>query len=131
MNPKTVFQLKNELLTKKESLLDLQDSNKKMDGEQETPTDMIDRSDVEEAWFTKERMSQHWKLELAQIQTALHKIEDGSFGTCTECDDEIPVKRLRVRPDATLCLNCQESMEREKGTMHRMTRPSASPIELH
>ena len=126
MNSKTVLQLKTELLAKRASLTNLQTSNKKLDGEQEVSKDAIDRSDVEEAWFTKERMSQHWKLELLQIETALHKVEDGSFGICEECEEEIPVKRLRVRPDATLCLNCQESMEHEMGTAHRMVRPTTT-----
>ena len=119
MNPKIVLQLKNELLEKRMSLVTLQNQNKKVDADQEISKDMIDRSEAEEAWFTKERMSQHWKVELKQIDFALAKIEGGSFGTCTECEDEIPVKRLRVRPDATLCLYCQESAEHEMGPARR------------
>ena len=131
MNSKTALQLKSELLTKKGNLITLQLQNQKMEGEQEASKDVIDRSDVEEAWFTKERMSQHWKLELNQVQSALQKIEDGSFGVCEECEDEIPLKRLRVRPDATLCLNCQESMEREMGQMQKGARPAtSSPFDL-
>ena len=114
MNPKTAIQLQKELLSKKELLMNLQSSNNKTQIEEESSLkDMIDRSDVEESWFTKERMSQHWKVELIQIEMALNKIEAGTFGVCEECDEEIPVKRLRVRPDATLCLYCQEAHEKE------------------
>lgn len=127
MNPKTVTQLKSELMTKKSTLLGLQIQNNKADLDDEAQKDSIDRSDVEEAWFTKERMSQHWKLELIQIEAALHKMEKGSFGICEECDAEIPVRRLRVRPDATLCLYCQEAMEKEtSGT--RLQSPSSFQI---
>ena len=125
MNPKTVTQLKTELLSKKSMLIGLQTQNKKPNAEEEnTLTDAVDRSDVEEAWFTKERMSQHWKLELIQIEAALQKMDQGAFGICAECDDEIPVKRLRVRPDATLCLNCQETMEKEMGGI-RLQSPNS------
>jgi DnaK suppressor protein len=130
MNSKTVQQLKTELLTKKDSLMSLQAQNNKADVEQDSALkDSVDRSDAEEAWFTKERMSQHWKLELAHIQTALMAIENGTFGICTECDSEIPVKRLRVRPDATLCLYCQEAMEKEMGP-NRNVRPASAPLNL-
>lgn len=125
MNPKTVVQLKTELLAKKNVITGLQSQTKKPDTDEESSlTDAIDRSDVEEAWFTKERMSQHWKLELIQIEAALQKMENGTFGTCAECDEEIPVKRLRVRPDATLCLYCQETQEKEVAGI-RLQGPSS------
>jgi DnaK suppressor protein len=118
MNQKTTTQLKKELLNKKDLLVGLQNQTKKVSSEDETlVSDAADRSDVEESWFNKERMSQHWKAELIHIETALRRIETGAFGICVECDEEIPVKRLRVRPDATLCLDCQEIMEKEMGSV--------------
>ena len=127
MNTKTALQLKNELITKKAILLNLQNQTAKQNSDDDASlTDMMDRSEIEESWFAKERMSQHWKTELKQISLALHKIEAGSFGICEECDDEIPVKRLRVRPDASLCLNCQETMEKEMSTIR-----AAGPNSVH
>ena len=126
MNQKTTIQLKTELLNKKEILENLQNQTKKVSSEDETlVSDAADRSDVEESWFTKERMSQHWKTELRHIEVALRRIDTGSFGTCEECDEEIPIKRLRVRPDATLCLDCQEIAEKEQGSI-RAVGPSSS-----
>ncbi len=114
MNAKTIDQLKKELIDKRQSLQSMQTETRKVDQESESSLkDVVDRSDAEEAWFTKERLSQHWKLELTRIEKALHRIELGNFGVCEDCDDQIPLKRLRVRPDATLCLNCQEANERE------------------
>ena len=128
MNQKTTSQLKKELLNKKDILVGLQNQTKKVSSEDETMvSDAADRSDVEESWFTKERMSQHWKTELNHIETALRRIETGAFGTCEECDEEIPVKRLRVRPDATLCLDCQEIMEKEMGSI-RAVGPGSSTL---
>ena len=118
MNSKTAIQLKKDLLSKKDILMNLQNQNNLLDAEEDgSVKDPIDRSDVEESWFTKERMSQHWKVELNQIQTALARMENGTFGTCEDCEEEIPVKRLLARPDATLCLYCQETMEKEMGSI--------------
>jgi DnaK suppressor protein len=121
MNLKTVSILKKELTDKKDSLNSLQSQTRNTNGDETDLKDAIDRSDAEEAWFNKERMSQHWKLELNRINHALHRIEAGTFGICEECDDEIPLKRLRVRPDAALCLNCQETNEREVGQVQKQT----------
>jgi DnaK suppressor protein len=48
------------------------------------------------------------KVFLDKIERALRKIEDGSFGTCEECGEEITVKRLEARPETTLCIRCSE-----------------------
>jgi DnaK suppressor protein len=114
MNLKTIDSLKKELVEKRDSLRLIQSQTRKSDIENESELkDVVDRSDAEEAWFTKERMNQHWKLELIRIDNALNRMESGTFGICEDCEEEIPLKRLRVRPDATLCLNCQETNERE------------------
>jgi len=49
---------------------------------------------------------------LDKIEKALLKIEDGSFGTCESCSEEIAVKRLEARPETTLCIRCKEEQER-------------------
>ena len=52
------------------------------------------------------------KVFLDKIEKALAKIEDGSFGTCEECGEEVSVKRLEARPETTLCIRCKEDQER-------------------
>ncbi len=52
------------------------------------------------------------KAFLAKIDTALKKIEEGSFGVCEECEGRINVKRLEARPETTLCIRCKENQER-------------------
>jgi DnaK suppressor protein len=49
---------------------------------------------------------------LGKITKALVKIEDGSFGKCEECEEDISVKRLEARPETTLCIRCKEDQER-------------------
>ena len=130
MNPKTVNQLKNELLAKKKMILNLREQAKQSPVEDEASIkDVVDRSDIEGEWFTKERMSAHWNTELSQIEICLQRIEAGTFGICIECDADIPVKRLRVRPDATLCLDCQEVFEKENNSI-RISGPGPSSSNL-
>lgn len=49
---------------------------------------------------------------LDKINKALLKIDDGTFGTCEECSEEIQTKRLEARPETTLCIRCKEDQER-------------------
>ena len=49
---------------------------------------------------------------LDNIDKALVKIEDGTFGICDSCAEEIPIKRLEARPETTLCVRCKEDQER-------------------
>jgi len=46
-----------------------------------------------------------------KMQDALVRIEDGSFGQCQECGEEIAEARLKARPTATICLHCKEAQE--------------------
>lgn len=49
------------------------------------------------------------KNRLTRLESALRRIEtDGDFGVCTECDEDIPVKRLMLIPEATRCVRCAE-----------------------
>jgi len=54
------------------------------------------------------------KVFLDKIEKALRKIEDGSFGVCEECGEEISIKRLEARPETTLCIRCKEDQERHE-----------------
>lgn len=51
---------------------------------------------------------------LVQIEKALEKIHEGSYGACEMCSDLIHPKRLQARPLATLCISCMEDLEEEK-----------------
>ena len=52
---------------------------------------------------------------IMKIGEALEKIDEGTFGICERCGEEISEKRLEVRPVTTLCIRCKEEQEdREK-----------------
>lgn len=46
------------------------------------------------------------------VEAALRLIEKGKYGVCERCGKEIPTERLEVRPDATLCVQCQAEVEK-------------------
>lgn len=54
------------------------------------------------------------KKKLLQIDEALDRMEEGTYGLCEECDTKIPKARLKVMPFAKYCVECQEKMEREE-----------------
>jgi len=54
------------------------------------------------------------KRKLAQIDDALERIEDNTYGLCEECGVKIPKPRLKVLPFAKYCIECQEKTEREE-----------------
>ena len=49
---------------------------------------------------------------LKEVQAALNRIEEGTFGVCLRCEEEIPEKRLRALPWAAYCVSCQETIDR-------------------
>lgn len=48
---------------------------------------------------------------LNDVETALRSIEKGAYGICEDCGKSIEIGRLEVKPDATLCLSCQQKAE--------------------
>ena len=53
-------------------------------------------------------------VKLNQIQAALKRIEERTYGLCLDCEEAIPEKRLTANPHAQLCVSCAEDREREE-----------------
>jgi DnaK suppressor protein len=49
---------------------------------------------------------------LTQVERALQRLEDGTYGLCLECGEAIPVKRLEALPWAERCVACEAQLER-------------------
>ena len=71
----------------------------------DTATETYDR----ELDYTLEENSEHV---LQEIDAALKRIEDGTYGICTNRGERIPEERLEALPWATLCIDCQRERER-------------------
>ena len=71
----------------------------------DTATETYDR----ELDHTLEENSEHV---LAAIDAALKRIDEGTYGICTNCGRQIAEERLEALPWATLCIDCQRHRER-------------------
>jgi len=52
------------------------------------------------------------RLALEEIDAALQRLDDGTYGSCSGCTTPIPPERLEAVPAATLCMPCQQRHER-------------------
>ena len=57
--------------------------------------------------------------EIRDIDAALMRIANGSYGVCTDCEEAIEVKRLEAYPTAKRCRPCQENNENRSGGPRR------------
>ena len=68
---------------------------------------------------------------LNKVDDALKRLEQGSYGNCFECGDEIAEKRLRALPFAVRCKDCEEAREiAEKRERQMASRRGASSLFL-
>lgn len=73
-----------------------------------------DPGDSGSAAFERERaqsLAMHARRILGQIDDALHKIEQGTYGACERCGKPIGYERLDAIPYASLCMECKQLTE--------------------
>ncbi|MCP4716552.1 MAG: RNA polymerase-binding protein DksA [Deltaproteobacteria bacterium] len=102
----------------KQRKLDLSDGVKgtvdEMSDEEETFPDPNDRASLEsDRNFTLRIRDRERKLK-SKIEKAIARIDDGTFGTCEECGEDISEGRLKARPVTTMCIQCKEEQERQE-----------------
>ncbi|AEI92313.1 MULTISPECIES: TraR/DksA C4-type zinc finger protein [Roseobacter] len=96
---------KQTLLSRRASLVgDLSDIEQALDAPM--PQDWEDRATERQGDEVLEAMGQVEMAELRRIDAALSRIDDGTYGTCLSCGDQISDARLMAVPDAALCRNC-------------------------
>lgn len=79
--------------------------------------DMADEADLASALTDQSlslRLRGRERVLIDKIDHALRRIENGEFGICVACEDEIEVSRLRARPVTTMCIACKEEQERRE-----------------
>lgn len=76
-----------------------------------------DDAEAGSAVFERERLMSlavNARRQVEQIDTALGRMDDGTFGTCTTCGQRIPNERLEARPQALDCMDCRRRAERSR-----------------
>lgn len=76
--------------------------------------DLADRASIETDTALELRARDRERKLLNKIESALMRIEDGSYGYCEETGEPIGIRRLEARPIATLCIDAQERHERRE-----------------
>jgi len=95
----------------------LQDSRETILNLQEETTqhpDIADRASTETDRTLELRTRDRQRKLISKIDSALQRIEDGSYGFCEETGEPISLERLSARPIATLTLEAQEQHERQE-----------------
>ena len=89
------------------TLEELTDSN-------EVFADPADRATAESDRSFTLRIRDRERRLIRKIQAALQRIDDGSYGICDDCGEEIGVARLKARPVTKLCINCKSKQEEDE-----------------
>ena len=79
--------------------------------------DLLDSGDVATVELNQSftiRLREREEKLLNKVEAALARMQDGSYGTCEDCGDEIDIKRLMARPVTTLCIDCKSRQEAEE-----------------
>ncbi len=78
----------------------------------DTFPDPLDRAMSESSRSIELRKRDRERKLIQKIKEAIQRTEDGTYGICEDCGEEISANRLKARPEATLCINCKEEQEK-------------------
>ena len=112
MKLETIMKFKTMLKEQREGLSSSRNLTDRVNVLQEN--EMLEEMDLAAAELGMEtwiRLCRSETLFLKKIDAALQRIEEGTFGNCEECDEEIEFSQLKLRPTLSLCRCCQEKSE--------------------
>lgn len=116
MDKKKIEHYKDLLLKHRQQILNAGLLNKSDD--LHVPTeDLSDETDLASSLIQQQlncTIRDREYVKLRRIDAALEKIEEGTYGHCEECDEEIGLKRLENQPWSELCITHAEEKEREQ-----------------
>jgi len=119
MKKKDIDKFKKLLQERRKNIVDVAQNTRESDTmmvDQAELADEVDLASTETGQALNLRLRDRELVLLKKIDKTLKKIEDGEFGVCERCGEEIGVKRLEARPVAELCIRCKEELEKvEKG----------------
>ena len=85
-----------------------------LSGDNELFADPADRATAESDRAFTLRIRDRERRLIRKIQSALQRIDDGTYGICDECGEEITIPRLKARPVTRLCINCKAKQEEDE-----------------
>jgi|HubBroStandDraft_5_1064220.scaffolds.fasta_scaffold381486_2 DnaK suppressor protein len=109
MNKAFLFKVKDLLLAEKQEILRQVSQDIDVDTEGDE-TDIIQANILIEL---TNQLNTRNSTKLAQIEAALKRIDDKTYGLCQDCEEPIPEKRLLHNPHFQTCVTCAEEREAE------------------
>lgn len=105
---------KEQLLDAKDHILQNVDlASKELDQLQtQENNDDMDFASMRSDAMIEQAISDQQKAELAEIESALQRIEDGTYNICDMCSEKIGVARLKAKPYAKYCMACRPVYEK-------------------
>lgn len=116
MNKRELKKFKKILESEREKLLKIaqETTRERRKTDEEDLMDDIDLASSEQDQSMTYRMRDRERNLIKKIDKALAKIEEGTYGTCENCEEPIGIKRLEARPVAELCITCKEEQEKKE-----------------
>ncbi len=107
--------LKEVLRTKREFLRkSLDDDDSSGDERHKTTGDIVDIASGYSETEIIFQLAEVGSKELAEVERAFRRIEQGTYGSCEACGKDIPIARLKALPFAAKCVPCQEAEEKAR-----------------
>lgn len=116
MNKKEMKRFKEILLERKEQISQAV-THTREEGMGVDPDDLpdeVDQASTEAGQQLNLRLRDRENTLYRKIEKALRKIEEGEYGVCEVCGEEIGMKRLEARPVTELCIRCKEEQEQHE-----------------
>jgi len=95
---------------------DMQETVHQISHDDEVYADWTDVASVETDKTLQLKIRDRERMLMGKIHEALRRIEEGTFGECERCGDDISEPRMKARPVTTLCIDCKSELE---GAEHR------------
>ncbi len=108
-NKLNVSALRDRLVEKREEIQSLRDISRESQNAVEldqTSVGRLSRMDALQGQAMAQATERQREADLALIESALQRIDDGDYGRCVVCDEEIAPKRLASDPAVATCINC-------------------------
>ena len=115
MDKKTKMALEKELIRRQETIIkELVGTQRDLDSfAEERESELYEAAQEELLARVLRQLGGRAKQQLDDIEAALAKMADGEYGICADCEEDIPVARLRVMPAAEYCVSCASKREAE------------------
>ena len=119
MKPTELHYFRSFLLGEKSSILNktAEFKNEQREGHEKF-TDEAEIASADLSLSLSIHLQERDRSALLQIERALGKITEGTYGQCETCAAEIDLRRLKARPFATLCIDCMEEQEETQSPVH-------------